>query len=71
MLVAYVALASLGLVAYGFSVVTTDILPVWSGWVLIELGVAFIVSSTIVRDIYPIEPHLGTGLLALLILIQT
>lgn len=71
LLVGYVALASLGLVAYGFSIVSTEVLPNWSGWTLIGLGTAFIVSSAIVKDIYPIEPHLGTGLIALLILIQT
>lgn len=71
LLVGYVALASLGLVAYGFSVVSTEVLPNWSGWVLIGLGTAFIVSSAIVKDIYPVEPHLGTGLIALLLLIQT
>lgn len=71
MLVGYVALASLGLVAYGFSVLSTDVLAAWAGWVLIGLGVAFIISSAIVRDIYPVVPHIGTGLLALLLLLQT
>lgn len=71
MLVGYVALASLGLVAYGFAVLASGALPAWSGWVLIGLGATFLVSSAIVKDIYPVEPHLGTGLIALLLLIQT
>lgn len=71
LLAAYVVLASVGLIALGIGVLATGLLPSWSAWTVIGLGTVFIVTLAIFRNTLPVFPHLVTGLLGVLALIDS
>jgi hypothetical protein len=71
LLAGYVILASIGLIFLGQAVLTTQLMPGWTGWVVIGLGALFILGLVISRDTYPVMPHLGTGLIGVVALVQS
>lgn len=71
LLAGYVVVASIGLIFLGQSVLTTQLIPGWTGWVVIGFGALFIITLFIFRDTYPVLPHLGTGLIGVVTLIQS
>ena len=70
LLVAYVALASIGLIAIAVGLLQTGLLPGWSAWTSIGLSVLFIVALIIFRNTLPVLPHVATGLIGIVALIQ-
>ena len=70
LLVAYVALASIGLIAIGVGLLQTALLPPWSAWTTIGLAAVFIATLAIFRNTMPVLPHLATGLVGIVALIH-
>lgn len=70
LLATYVLLASVGLVALGVGVLQTGLFPVWSAWTTIALAAFFILTVVVFRNTLPVFPHLATGLLGVLALLD-
>lgn len=70
LLVAYVALASIGLVGIGIALLETALLPTWSAWTVIALAALFLTTLAVLRNTMPVLPHLATGLLGVLAVVN-
>lgn len=70
LLVSYVTLASIGLVALGMGVLETGLLPAWTGWTVIALATVFLTTIVVLRNTLPVFPHLATGLLGVVALLD-
>lgn len=69
-LATYVILASVGLIALGVGILQTGMFPAWSAWAIIGLAAFFILTIAVFRNTLPVFPHLATGLLGILALIN-
>ncbi len=71
LLASYVTLASVGLIALGAGILETGLFPAWSAWTIVALALIFIVTMAVFRNTLPVFPHLATGLLGILALVNS
>lgn len=70
LLAVYVLLACIGLIALGAAALAAVVFLAWTAWPLIGMGVAFIVALAAARNTMPVLPHLGTGLIRIVALVE-